>query len=589
MRVSHHKTYTRAVLVAAVTFLSAIPSGAQVSTTERGGSRSSDRSLPRNVASEVAGVWNAAETRRMRGPFVLAATDTLRSDLAVMDGPVRIAGTILGELVVINSNVAIDPTGRISKDLTVVGGEVTARLESSVGGDVRVWRAQLRYQQEGEKIEPIFSADDDARYERWRRDYEVQGAFGDFFAASAHTYNRVEGLPLVGGPRLRTRHGSTRATVELFGIFRTGDDLSWERANLGHRVRAEVRQGRNSGFAIGGRLYDEVAPVERWALSDDEVGLASVLFTRDFRDYYQRHGGHGYATVFGPAQTSVTVSVGEERWTSRAARNPWSVFSSNDLWRVNPKADEGLMHLVTVAGRLDTRNDEDRPRSGWLLNAEYERGSGTLTQIAPTTAGTRTTTAGDITYARALFDFRRYNRLAPNTQLNLRVVAGGVMAGDQLPAQRRFSVSGADALPGYDFRSKLGNTDVGTCASGLDSVYSAIGRPAQCDRMVLLQAEWKRDFHFSLFGNDDAGWGTLNHRLRADGTWVLFANSGRGWLIGQSDNDLHYGKAALPGMRTWRTDVGAGIDLGGFGFYVAQSVSDTKLKPNFFIRLGRRF
>ena len=96
------------------------------------------------------------------------------------------------------------------------------------------------------------------------------------------------------------------------------------------------------------------------------------------------------------------------------------------------------MNLLTVTGQLDTRNDTDRASSGWLLNAEYERGSGNLSTIAPTTFGTRTTVPGDITYARALLDFRRYNRLAPNTQLNVRMVAGGVLAGDQLPIQRRF-------------------------------------------------------------------------------------------------------------------------------------------------------
>jgi len=555
----------------------------------RSAARVEDRALPRNVANEVANRWNAADTRRVRGAFSLASTDTVHGDLAVINGPVRIAGVITGQLVVINANLTFESTGRVHKDLTVVGGAVAGRLPTSVTGEMRVWKALLRYEEVGDRITPVVSDHDEARWRRWQRNYEEQGAWGDLFAASAHTYNRVEGLPLVIGPRLRTNHGDTRTTVEVFGIFRTGDQLSWERANLGHRVRAEVRQGRRSGFAIGGKLYDEVTPVERWALSDDEVGLASVMFTRDFRDYYQRHGGSGYATVFGPGQSSLTVSVGEERWASRAARNPWSIFGSNDLWRANPAADRGLMQLVSVTGRLDTRNDDDRPRSGWLLSAEYERGNGELTRVAPSTVGTRTTAPGNIAYARALLDLRRYNRVAPNTQLNLRVLAGGVLAGDQLPTQRRFSVSGADALPGYDFRSKTGPTDVGTCSSGSDSVYTAIGRPAQCDRVLLLQAEWKSDFHFSLFGKDDEGGGWWNHRVRADGMWVVFMDSGRGWLIGDGESALHYGISSLPALDTWRTDVGAGLDFGSFGVYVAQSISDTNLKPNFFIRLGRRF
>lgn len=542
--------------------------------------------VPRDVARDVTDRWNAADTRRVRGPFTLAVTDTLRGDLAVIDGPVRIAGVVTGHVVAINADVTIASTGRINGSLTVVGGEVIGRGSNSVKGDVLNWRAQLRYTEENEKLSPAVESQDYVRFQRWRRNREIQGAFGDFFAASAHTYNRVEGLPLIVGPRLRTRHGDTQGTVELYGIFRTGDQLSWEPANLGHRVRAELRQGHNAGYFIGTRFYNEVEPVERWALKDLEVGLGSALFTRDFRDYYQRHGGSGYAGLFGPGATSLTVSYGRERWGSRATRNPWSLFQNADKWRFNPLADEGVMNLLTVTGQLDTRNDIVSASSGWFLSAEYERGSGDLTFVAPTTAGTRTTQPGDITYARALLDFRRYNRLAPNTQLNLRMVAGGVLAGDQLPIQRRFSVSGADALPGYDFRSKTGTTDVGSCASGLDTAFTSLGRPAQCDRFMLWQAEWKTDFRFALFRD---GMRPFNRRVHVDGSWVVFANTGRGWLIGEGDNGLHYGKASLPAPRTWRTDIGGGLDFGSFGVYIAQSVSNTDLKPNVFIRLGRRF
>ena len=546
--------------------------------------------LPIEVSRAVADVWNGANTKRVHGAYTLSAGDTVRGDLAVLDGPARIAGVITGQFVAINADVALDSSARIAGDITVVGGELNGRNKDAVNGQVRVWQSRLRYQERENAIVPV-ERNDAIGWQRWRRwpgVNDLQGSWGDLFVASAHTYNRVEGLPIVVGPRLRTRHGDTRVTVEAFGIFRTGDALSWEPANLGHRVRAEVRQGDAFAYTFGGRLFDEVVPVERWTLTDDEVGLGSVLFTRDFRDYYQHHGGAGYGALYGPAGTSITVSVGRERWGSRVARDPWSLIDNKDQWRINPAADAGLINVVTINGHLDTRNNDSRPRSGWFLDAQYERGDGDLTRIAPTTVDTRNTQLGDITYARAFVDVRRYNRLAPNTQLNLRVIAGGVLAGDQLPAQRRFSVSGADALPGYDFRAKVGDLDVGTCSSGPDADYTALGRPAQCDRMLLLQAEWKSDFHVALLHDSDNR-GAIGRRLRADGEWVLFMDSGRGWLIGAGDDKLHYDKTALPALRTFRTDIGAGLDFGDFGVYIAQAVSDTQLKPNVFIRLGRRF
>ncbi|MEP6765368.1 MAG: hypothetical protein ABJB66_13705 [Gemmatimonadaceae bacterium] len=583
---------TRVAITAAL-LMGAMSAGPSVDaqTTDRDSSSARYGGLPKDVSRAVTDRWNGADIKRIRGAYTLVANDTVRGDVAVLDGPAKIAGVITGSLVAINSDVVLESSSRIGGDVTIVGGELDGRNKGSVVGETRVWRARLRYSEEADRMSPMADRDEFALWRRWGHKSEVQGAWGDFFAASAHTYNRVEGLPLVLGPRLRTRHGDTQSTVELFGIFRTGDRVSWEPENIGYRLRGEIRQGREFGYAVGARLYQEVAPVEHWSLMDDEIGLASAIFTRDFRDYYQRHGGVGSLSGFGPAGMRVTVSVGQERWDSRDARNPLSLFHKEDKWRVNPLSDNGLIHMVTLNGHLDTRNNGDRPRSGWYFDGEYERGSGILTSIAPTTVDTRATTLGRIKYARALVDLRRYNRLAPNTQFNLRLVAGGVMAGDPLPLQRRFSVSGADALPGYDFRSKVGATDVGTCSSGSDETYNLLGRPAQCDRIVLLQAEWKIDFHVSLFGSEEAEdrHRIFDHRLRADGTWVVFMNSGRGWLIGDSGDGLHFPKASIPALRTFRSDVGGGLDFGSFGVYIAQAVSDTELKPNVFVRLGRRF
>jgi outer membrane translocation and assembly module TamA len=48
--------------------------------------------------------------------------------------------------------------------------------------------------------------------------------------------------------------------------------------------------------------------------------------------------------------------------------------------------------------------------------------------------------------------------------LNLRLLVGGWLSGDDLPLQRRFALGSAGSLPGYDFRQILPGTDVLTCA-----------------------------------------------------------------------------------------------------------------------------
>ena len=567
----------------------AVPAGAQDARVER------DGALPRDVAREVASVWNAPATRRERGAFILGANDTVRGDVAVLEGSANIAGVVIGQVVVINGDASLASTARIGSNLTVVGGTLD-RSQGTVDGDIRVWRARIRYREVDGDVIPEPESELVSRWQRWRRFGDDEGRRSELFLSTAHTYNRVEGLPIYFGPRLRVRNGATRYDVEVYGIFRIGESLDWTEENLGYRLRVDLQQGRNSGVGVGARFFDEVAAVEQWQLTNDEVGLASFLFSRDYRDYWNRHGGSGSIRFFTNRRNSLTLSYGEEHWTPRNARDPWTLFNHGVDWRLNPAADMGVIRLFGVNGVVDTRNDVDNPRTGWLLSVDYERGSGDLTRtslLPVPLAGVDGPRA--VEYGRAFLDVRRYNRLGPNAQLNLRAVLGGWMHGDPLPQQRRLSVSGVDALPGYDFRRLLTEDfDVGTCVAATAETYSQMGRPANCQRILLLQAEWKGDFRIHLFGEDDYGdarWYTS--RFNADGTWVIFANGGRGWIPGSTNeagstvevesND------GIPPLGTWRTDIGGGFDFGAFGVYVAKAVTNGGEKPNFFVRLGRRF
>ncbi|WP_411278447.1 hypothetical protein [Gemmatimonas sp.] len=575
--------------------MSALPLGSASAQRDRDPDQDGSRRLggvPREVALEVTAVWNAPATRRVRGDFALAPMDTVRGDLAVLGGRVRLAGVVTGQVVVLNGDAALVDGARIERALTVIGGRLEAPERPIVAGEIRVWSAAYRYREVGDTL--VAELDFFSRWSRWIGD-DARGSGNstnsDLLVTTAHTYNRVEGLPIYVGPRFRARSGDTRVRAEVFGIFRTGDQLNWKGENLGHRVLFEVRQGDHAGVAIGGRLFDEVDAVERWQLTDTEVGLNAFLFTRDYRDYWQRHGGQGYVSLFAGRGSEVRASYGEERWSSRRARNVPSLVNDNVPWRVNPLADEGVMKLLTLSATFDTRNSPKDPRAGWYLRGEYEHGDGRLVRAGTSVLRVEGVEAAAV-YSRALLDLRRYNRLGPNGSLNMRAVVGGWLDGDPLPAQRRFSVSGIDALPGFDFRRQLNDTDVGTCAVGNEQSYAARGRPSLCDRLALLQVEWKGDFRVNLFGNSedfgDRRW--VFSRMKFDGAWVVFANAGRGWLVGPRDTDnLLYPKGSVPDIKSWRTDLGGGFDFGNFGVYVAQAVSESGLSPNVYMRLSRRF
>jgi hypothetical protein len=438
----------------------------------------------------------------------------------------------------------------------------------------------------------------DLPWRLWSQSPDRRTATG-ITVASGRTYNRVEGLPIWVGPSLVTSVGRTgRLAVDLLGIVRTAEPLRWDAEHLGHVVRAELRAGRQRAPRIGARLYDEVAPVEEWQLSAAETGLATLALHRDFRDYYNRHGGSATVGYDLSPDVGASLTLASERWSSRRTLDPFTLLRNTSSWRPNPRADEGRMTVATLSAQLDTRNDETRPWAGWYLGLDYEVGHGRLERVAPLSAPS----AGDArvgrrSYGRALLDVRRYNRLTPDAQLNLRVAAGGWLHGGPLPAQRRLSVSGPGALPGFDFRRPAGpgSADVAQCGAG---AQAPAGTPAECERMVLLQAEYRSDVRLSLFGGGAEGEPRVRRGLRTEFTWVLFADAGRGWLVGRRAGPLAYSPGTLPPFDSFLTDVGAGVDfghphgrrdVGPFGIYVAKSVSRPDQAANLILRLRRRF
>ena len=426
-------------------------------------------------------------------------------------------------------------------------------------------------------------------WRRWLVPHRSGNWFG-FAITSAHTYNRLEGLPVHLGPGLRRELPWGSMFFNAYGIVRTAEIPHWNERDLGYTSSAEVRFGHERSIAIGARAYDEIDPVEDWQLSDGEVGLATFFFHRDYRDYFERHGATAYISVAATRDASLTLSYGDERWSSRGALSPFTLDFNGTDWRPNPMLDDGVFHRVGAHLLVDSRNDEAEPWAGWFLRADVDRGVGHINHFgleshipAPDSAAPSEERVP--TYWRGFFDLRRYNRINQLISLNLRAVLGGWLGGDRLPLEERLSVGGAGTLPGFGFRSPgLGaGTDVAGCGSGGTNPSLDIppGKPAQCDRVALVQGELRHDLHIGL--------GRWARYTQIDGAWVVFADAGRGWLIGSPDGGLRYPASAFPPVGSFLTDGGVGITLPPIGLYLAEPISRGTGAPRVVVRIVQRF
>lgn len=541
--------------------------------------------LPRDVRREAVDRWNGPNAVRATDRLLIEAGQEVAGNLAVQHGPLTIAGHVAGSVLALNASVVLEPTAHVDGALLVIGGRVDRSDSARVDGGVRTYLDSLVYRQEGDRIVAITTVEEDE--ESWWRRIERQheGSWSrPFRIVQAGAYNRVEGLPVSVGPLVHrlTPWGSVDAGASA--IVRTGSFES-ENGDVGHDVRTEVRIGRDRGVGFGGRLFSVVDPVEDWQLSSVETALAAFLVRRDYRDYFQRHGATAIATFYGGPNLKVTGTYGVEHWDSRELKNPFTLFNDASDWRPNPRVDDGVFHVGTLALTLDTRTDADDPWSGWLAAANVEHGAGRPTSLGPTSFARETSPGDHVEYSRGFFDLRRYNRLGPNDQLNLRVVLGGQLGGNELPLERRFSVDGPGTLPGFDFRSTDGYTDLATCTI-TPVVLSA--RPGQCERIALAQVEYRGDLRLDFTGHWE-NWPRNYHSEHGDVVYVVFADAGRGWLVSGGPGPVTYDNDVIPALSTFRTDIGVGLDVAGIGVYVAKPLTAPARGVNFFFRLRHRF
>jgi hypothetical protein len=537
---------------------------------------------PPEVLAELIAFFNDTATTRMQGDVTLPAGSRFEGKLALYRGSLRIAGRVAGPIAVANGTLYLLPGAAVQGEILVVGGRLIRSEQVSHLGSERVyWDAA-----------PVVRTADGLLALRERR-----RALGDIATASTTfqagrvrttlslttggTYNRIEGLPVLFGPLFEIRPTArTLARLDLRGILRTAGENANLRSDFGYVARLDLRFEGRTGFGLGGRLYSEVEPSEDQPLSASESGWSAFLLQRDYRDYFEREGVSGLAYIQPSRALRVELSLSRDAQRSVRATDPWSLFRNSDRWRRNPLIDDGHYFITGLQLEYDTRNERERPSTGWMIQSRYEHlTSDDIAPVAlPSVIRPNPPSGGGYASDRLLIDARRYSRLTPGLQVNARLRADGWLAGGRLPVQRRVSLGGPDLLPGFDFRAY-------TCAP---RGFSDAALPALCDRSVTAQLEVRTRVGVNLGYRmpDREGRGTGRFLGIEEADLVFFTDIGKAWLAGDGPGKVPVDR--IPALKEWAADLGFGLDAGEIGAYLAKSVSNDE-PVKIVVRLQRRF
>lgn len=531
--------------------------------------------LPSEYTEDVLALVNDPTTLQLDGDAVIPEARTELGTVAVNGGRLTVNGIIRGDVIVLNGDLIFGPEGRIEGDALVLGGEVRPEEASRVSGILTIYARGLAvFRGEDGRLRPR------SRFQEDRRGLYFAGS--RFTVRTGSGYNRVEGLPIMFGPVVRTS-GRYPFEFDALAIFRTESGFSLD--DLGYAFRAEQAFGQAPLWRIGATAFSEVRPIEEWNVSRLSASLSAFLFRNDIRDYYQTEGWTAYLEAAGESTpVSARLEFHHEDHYPAIQGNPFSLLDQLEEWRPMALAGRGDINWLETSLRVDRRNNPEDPTDGWLLDLGGRFGLTGNLVIPSYVQGVSNPPVPEQPlrddFVLGQLDLRRYVRLDPDSDLALRVRLAGSMNGESIPPQFQHSLGGIGTLPARN-RFEVDCQARAVRGVPVDEPNPRTAYPRYgCDAVVLFDVEFREEFWFDLDLRADGrrpGW-HIWPEVDLDIAWTAFLTAGQGWSFLEG----------VPDSGTL-ADGGLGISVGNLGLYVAYPLNGAADDPKIFVQFGRRF
>jgi hypothetical protein len=257
---------------------------------------------------------------------------TLAGPVLTVGNTVRFAGTIPGDLVLVDANVFVRPQARIAGNVTSIGAGFFRANEAVIEGEFTEYR---------ELIYRVVREDDVVSIIAIRAPSVID--FDGYRGINLPLYDRVNGLSLrTGVSWLMPRIGTWDPSLHLTASY------PLERERPGASIEFALR-GASIDAAFGAERA--IATNDGWIRGDLLNSLSVAMRGDDYRDYFEAdrfYAQLGKAWTIGGSDLSARLRVQTEHARSLTASEPWTLFDADSV-RSNPLIDDGRIHSVTAS------------------------------------------------------------------------------------------------------------------------------------------------------------------------------------------------------------------------------------------------
>lgn len=305
----------------------------------------------------------------LEGDFVLIETDTIlgpetriEGNLLVLEGDVRISGTITGDVAAVGADLFLRPGASIGGDILSLGGGLYASSRAVVDGDV-TWRPNdvylVRRDAETIRILPVRDVPETLT---------LHGLSGFLFPG----YQRVDEWTLGLGATLRHVEWDWQPSLEARVRLKT------ERGDLEGTLRHAWVP--TSALQFGVEAERTTRTNEGWVRGEVANSLSFLFAGDDFRNYYEADRVALFLRGTETARLSPIVELEWEKARSLEAADQFVLLASDEAVP-NPEIDAGEIVSARVGLELRRTTAETQLRSMALIEAADSSAAGDFSYV----------------------------------------------------------------------------------------------------------------------------------------------------------------------------------------------------------------